>query len=51
VTPSRVRRMLAVELTGTGVQAGYLFREYGEGDDAWKLVKTRPICRVLGPDQ
>jgi hypothetical protein len=36
--------MRAVDLTAFG--AGYLFREYGEDDSAWKRVVTRPICEL-----
>jgi hypothetical protein len=34
--------MRAVDLTNRG--PGYLFREPGEGDDAWKRVKARVVC-------
>ena len=46
VTP-RVRRWRAVDLCGlTQVPCRYLFREYGEDDNAWKLVVTSPICEL-----
>lgn len=34
--------MRAVDLTNRA--PGYLFREHGEDDDAWKRVKRRVIC-------
>ena len=34
--------MRAVDLTNRS--PGYLFREPGEGDDAWKRVKERVVC-------
>jgi hypothetical protein len=40
--PSQVLRMRAVDLTNR--LPGYLFREHGEGDNAWKRVKTRVVC-------
>jgi hypothetical protein len=36
--------MRAVDLTNR--LPGYLVREYGEGDDAWKRVKSRVICEL-----
>jgi hypothetical protein len=42
--PNQVLRMRAVDLTNR--MPGYLFREDGEGDDAWKKVKTRAICEL-----
>ena len=40
--PGQVLRMRAVDLTNR--LPGYLFREHGEGDNAWKRVKTRVVC-------
>lgn len=34
--------MRAVDLTNRA--PGYLFRERGESDDAWKRVKSRVVC-------
>jgi hypothetical protein len=34
--------MRAIDLTNRA--PGYLFREHGEADDAWKRVKSRVIC-------
>jgi hypothetical protein len=42
--PSRVRRVWAVHLAG--LDPGYLLREAGEDDDAWKRVKARAICTL-----
>jgi hypothetical protein len=36
--------MRAVDLTNRA--PGYLFREFGEGDDAWKRVKSRVVCEL-----
>jgi len=36
--------MRAVDLTNRS--PGYLFREHGEGDDAWKRVKARVVCEA-----
>jgi hypothetical protein len=41
---SRVLRIRAVDLTNR--IPGYLFREHGDGDDAWKQVKTRAVCEL-----
>jgi hypothetical protein len=42
-TPSsRVLQMRAVDLTNR--LPGYQLREQGEGDTAWKRVKTRVVC-------
>ena len=44
-TPSsRVLQMRAVDLTNR--LPGYQLREYGEGDDAWKRVKTRVVSEL-----
>lgn len=44
-TPSsRVLRMRAVDLTNR--IPGYLFREHGDDDDAWKRVKARVVCEL-----
>ncbi|HZC89391.1 MAG TPA: hypothetical protein VE400_01740 [Mycobacterium sp.] len=42
--PDRVLRVRAVDLTNR--LPGYFLREYGEGDDAWKRVKTRVVCEL-----
>ncbi|HWF70099.1 MAG TPA: hypothetical protein VG187_11130 [Mycobacterium sp.] len=42
--PHRVLRMRAVDLTNR--IPGYRFREHGEGDDAWKQVKTRVVSEL-----
>jgi len=36
--------MRAVDLTNRA--PGYLFREKGEGDAAWKRVKIRVVCEL-----
>ena len=43
--PSRVRRVWALHLAG--LDPGYLLREVGEGDDAWKRVKEPVICQLV----
>jgi hypothetical protein len=44
MSPGRVSRLRAGDLAGFDPTAvGYLFREHGDSDDAWKLVETRPI--------
>jgi hypothetical protein len=43
--------MRAVDLTAViPTIAGYRFREYGDSDDAWKLVKARVFCALRGAD-
>lgn len=46
--PSRVRRVQAADLYREDF--GYLLREYGEDDDAWKQVKARAF-NVRRPHQ
>lgn len=46
--PSHVRRVRARDLAFR--DPGYLVREYGEPDDAWKQVKSPVICE-LRPDE
>jgi hypothetical protein len=41
---SRALRMRAVDLTNRA--PGYLFRELGEGDDAWRRVRSRVVCEL-----
>ncbi len=43
-SPGRVLRMRAIDLTNR--LPGYFVREYGEGDDAWKRVRTRVVCEL-----
>jgi hypothetical protein len=52
MSPSRVSRRRAGDLAGFDPPAvvGYLFREHGDSDDAWKLVKTRPIWSLRPHD-
>lgn len=45
MSPRRVHLMRAVDLTAVApAAAGFYFRELGESDDAWKLVRTRVVC-------
>ncbi|MGA7054855.1 MAG: hypothetical protein WBZ37_27015 [Mycobacterium sp.] len=47
MAPRRVHQMRAVDLTAVNPPAaGYLFRDYGDRDHAWKLVKTWVICEL-----
>ncbi|WP_292989581.1 hypothetical protein [Mycobacterium sp.] len=48
-TPSsRVLQLRAVDLTNR--LPGYLLREQGEGDNAWKRVKTRVVSELAPHD-
>jgi hypothetical protein len=47
----QLHRMRAVDLAAVSPPAaGYLFRDYGDCDRGWKLVKTR-VIRELHPHE